>query len=79
MNDASGLQITLEEEDGAVIRVSNPEGATAVGFAKRLQKAVLEANMNLKIRFDADANDEDHEIKLTIEHREYGLTKGFTM
>jgi len=70
---ASGLQITLEEEDGAVIRVSNPEGATAVGFAKRLQKAVLEANMNLKIRFDAD--DEE----LIIEHREYGLTKGFTV
>jgi len=72
-DDASGLQITLEEEDGAVIRVSNPEGATAVGFAKRLQKAVLEANMNLNIRFDAD--DEE----LTIEHREYGLTKGFTV
>ena len=52
---ASGLQITLEEEDGAIIRVSNPEGATAVGFAKRLQKAVSEANMNLNIRFDADA------------------------
>jgi len=47
-DDASGLQITLEEEDGAIIRVSNPEGATAVGFAKRLQIAVLEANMNLK-------------------------------
>ncbi|GIT63031.1 MAG: hypothetical protein Ct9H300mP21_05770 [Pseudomonadota bacterium] len=28
-DDASGLQITLEEEDGAIIRVSNPEGATA--------------------------------------------------
>ena len=76
-DDASGLQITLEEEDGAVIRVSNPEGATAVGFAKRLQKAVSEANMNLKIRFDAD--DEDHEIKLTIEHSEYGVVKGFTI
>ena len=76
-DDASGLQITLEEEDGAVIRVSNPEGATAVGFAKRLQKAVLETNMNLKIRFDAD--DEDHEIKLTIEHSEYGVVKGFTI
>ena len=74
---ASGLQITLEEEDGAIIRVSNPEGATAVGFAKRLQKAVSEANMNLKIRFDAD--DEDHEIKLTIEHSEYGVVKGFTI
>ena len=72
-DDASGLQITLEEEDGAIIRVSNPDGATAVGFAKRLQKAVLETNMNLKIRFDAD--DEE----LTIEHREYGLTKGFTV
>ena len=72
-DDASGLQITLEEEDGAIIRVSNPEGATAVGFAKRLQKAVLETNMNLNIRFDAD--DEE----LTIEHREYGLTKGFTV
>ena len=72
-DDASGLQITLEEEDGAIIRVSNPEGATAVGFAKRLQIAVLEANMNLNIRFDAD--DEE----LTIEHREYGLTKGFTV
>ena len=45
-DDASGLQITLEEEDGAVSRISNPEGATAVGFAKRLQKAVVEANMN---------------------------------
>jgi flagellin-like hook-associated protein FlgL len=76
---ASGLQITLEEEDGAVIRVSNPEGATAVGFAKRLQKAVSESNMNLNIRFDADANDEDHEIKLTIEHSEYGVVKGFTI
>jgi len=74
---ASGLQITLEEEDGAIIRVSNPERATAVGFAKRLQKAVLEANMNLNIRFDA--NDEDHEIKLTIEHSEYGVVNGFTI
>ncbi len=72
-DDASGLQITLEEEDGAIIRVSNPEGATAVGFAKRLQKAVLDSNMNLNIHFDAD--DEE----LTIEHREYGLTKGFTV
>ena len=72
-DDASGLQITLEEEDGAIIRVSNPDGATAVGFAKRLQKAVLDSNMNLNIRFDAD--DEE----LTIEHREYGLTKGFTV
>jgi flagellin len=74
---ASGLQITLEEEDGAIIRVSNPEGATAVGFAKRLQKSVLESNMNLKIHFDAD--DENHEIKLTIEHSEYGVVKGFTI
>ena len=72
-DDASGLQITLEEEDGAIIRVSNPDGATAVGFAKRLQKAVLDSNMNLNIHFDAD--DEE----LTIEHREYGLTKGFTV
>ena len=72
-DDASGLQITLEEEDGAIIRVSNPDGATAVGFAKRLQKAVSESNMNLNIHFDAD--DEE----LTIEHREYGLTKGFTV
>jgi len=76
---ASGLQITLEEEDGAIIRVSNPEGATAVGFVKRLQKAASESNMNLNIRFDADANDEDHEIKLTIEHSEYGVVKGFTI
>ena len=72
-DDASGLQITLEEEDGAIIRVSNPDGATAVGFVKRLQKAVLDSNMNLNIHFDAD--DEE----LTIEHREYGLTKGFTV
>ena len=72
-DDASGLQITLEEEDGAIIRVSNPEGATAVGFATRLQKAVLQANMNLNIRFDA----EDEE--LIIEHRQYGFTKGFTV
>ncbi len=72
-DDASGLQITLEEEDGAIIRVSNPDGATAVGFVERLQKAVLDSNMNLNIHFDAD--DEE----LTIEHREYGLTKGFTV
>ena len=74
-DDASGLQITLEEEDGAIIRVSNPEGATAVGFAKRLQKAVLEANMNLNILFDAD----DEELTITIEHMEYGLVNGFTI
>ena len=72
-DDASGLQITLEEEDGAIIRVSNPDGATAVGFVKRLQKAVLDSNMNLNIHFDADDGE------LTIEHREYGLTKGFTV
>ncbi|MEC8940830.1 MAG: flagellin [SAR324 cluster bacterium] len=71
--DASGLQITLEEEDGAIIRVRNPEGATAVGFANRLQKAAFSANMNLDIRYDED--DEE----LTIEHREYGFTKGFTI
>ncbi|MED5436312.1 MAG: flagellin [SAR324 cluster bacterium] len=71
--DASGLQITLEEEDGAIIRVRNPEGATAVGFANRLQKAAFSANMNLDIRYDED----DEEI--TIEHREYGFTKGFTI
>ncbi|MED5482839.1 MAG: flagellin [SAR324 cluster bacterium] len=71
--DASGLQITLEEEDGAIIRVRNPEGASAVGFANRLQKAVFSANMNLDIRYDED--DEE----LTIEHREYGFTKGFTI
>jgi len=74
-DDASGLQITLEEEDGAIIRVSNPEGATAVGFANRLQKAVLESNMNLNIRFDVD----DEELTITIEHREYGLVNGFTI
>ncbi|MEE3265619.1 MAG: flagellin [SAR324 cluster bacterium] len=71
--DASGLQITLEEEDGAIIRVRNPEGASAVGFANRLQKAAFSANMNLDIRYDED--DEE----LTIEHREYGFTKGFTI
>mgnify|MGYP000044091540 FL=1 len=71
--DASGLQITLEEEDGAIIRVRNPEGASAVGFANRLKKAVFSANMNLDIRYDAD--DEE----LTIEHREYGFIKGFTI
>ncbi|MEC9297380.1 MAG: flagellin [SAR324 cluster bacterium] len=72
-DDASGLQITLEEEDGAIIRVRNPEGASAVGFANRLQKAAFSANMNLDIRYDED--DEE----LTIEHREYGFTKGFTI
>ncbi|MBC8258456.1 MAG: flagellin [SAR324 cluster bacterium] len=72
-DDAAGLQITLEEEDGATIRVRNPEGATAAGFANRLQKSALAANMNLDIRYDID--DEE----LTIEHREYGLAKGFTV
>jgi len=72
-DDASGLQITLEEEDGAIIRVRNPEGASALGFANRLQRAAFSANMNLDIRYDAD--DEE----LTIEHREYGFTKGFTI
>ena len=72
-DDASGLQITLEEEDGAIIRVRNPEGASAVGFANRLQKAVFSANMNLDIHYDED--DEE----LTIEHREYGFSKGFTV
>ncbi|MBS1254788.1 MAG: B-type flagellin [Deltaproteobacteria bacterium] len=69
--DASGLEIILEEEDGPVIRVSNPEGATALGFANRLKDAVSAANMNLEIQFDAD--DEE----LTIQHREYGVIKGF--
>jgi len=70
---ASGLQITLEEEDGAIIRVRNPEVGTAEGFANRLQEAAFEANMNLDILFDVD------EEELTIEHREYGLAKGFTV
>ena len=72
-DDASGLQITLEEEDGAIIRVRNPEGASALGFASRLKEAVHSANMNIDIRYDED--DEE----LTIEHREYGLIKGFTV
>ena len=72
-DDASGLQITLEEEDGAIIRVRNPEVGTAEGFANRLQEAAFEANMNLDILFDVD------EEELTIEHREYGLAKGFTV
>ena len=70
-DDASGLSIVLEEEDGPVIRVTNPEGATALGFANRLKDAVLGANINLDIQYDAD--DEE----LTIQHREYGVTKGF--
>ena len=71
--DASALQITLEEEDGAIIRVRNPEGASAIGFVNRLQEAVFSANMNLDIGYDED--DEE----LTIEHREYGFIKGFTI
>ena len=63
-DDASGLSIVLEEEDGPVIRVTNPEGATALGFANRLKDAVLGANINLDIQYDAD--DEE----LTIQHRE---------
>ena len=72
-DDASSLQITLEEEDGPVIRVINPEGASAVGFAKKLQEAVHSANMNLDIRYDTFFEE------LTIEHRDYGLIKGFTV
>ena len=72
-DDASGLQITLEEEDGAIIRVRNPEGASAVGFANRLKEAVNSANMNIDIHYDED--DEE----LTIKHHEYGLIKGFSV
>ena len=72
-DDVSGLQITLEEEDGKIIRVMNPDGATTLGFVNRLQQEVLSKNMNLEIRYDED------EEELTIEHREYGLAKGFTV
>ena len=68
-DDVSGLQITLEEEDGKIIRVMNPDGATTLGFVNRLQQEVLSKNMNLEIRYDED------EEELTIEHREYGLAK----
>ena len=71
--DASGLQITLEEEDGAIIRVKNPEGASAIGFANRLKDAAHSANLNIDIIYDED--DEE----LTIRHREYGLIKGFSV
>ncbi len=72
-DEASGLEILLEEEDGKIIRVLNPEGATALGFVNRLQQEVLKENMNLDIRYDLD------EKELIIEHREYGLAKGFTI
>ena len=71
--DASGLQITLEEEDGAIIRVKNPEGASAIGFANRLKDAAHSANLNIDIIYDED-NEE-----LTIQHREYGLIQGFSV
>ena len=71
--DASDLQITLEEEDGAIIRVRNPEGASAIGFANRLKEAVHSANMNIDKKYDED--DEE----LTIQHRDYGLIKGFSV
>jgi len=72
-DNASGLQISLEEEDGAIIKVVNPDGASALGFVNRLQQEAFSENMNLDIRYDAD------EEEITIEHREYGLAKGFTV
>ena len=72
-DDASNLQITLEEEDGPIVRVINPKGGSAVGFAKKLQEAVHSANMNLDIRYDTFFEE------LTIEHRNYGVIKGFSV
>ena len=37
-----GLNITLEEEDGAIIKVEYPENGTAEGLVNRLKKAAFE-------------------------------------
>ena len=41
---ASGLNITLEEEDGAIIKVEYTENGTAEGLVNRLKKAAFETN-----------------------------------
>ena len=71
--NSSGLNITLEEEDGAIIKVEYPENGTAEGLVNRLKKAAFEEKMNLDINFNPE------EEELTIEHREYGLAKGFSV
>ena len=69
--DAEGLRVILEEEDGGLVDVSNPLGAGAPTFVSRLQRAAEDANLNIKIEYDAE------ESEITITHREYGLAKGF--
>ena len=69
----SGLNITLEEEDGAIIKVKYPEAGSAEGFVKKLKEAAFEEKMNLDINFNSE------EEELTIEHREYGIAKGFSI
>jgi flagellin len=68
-DDASGLTIVLEEEDGRAVTVHANPLSSAEGLYTRLAQAVLDANMNLAITHD----DED----IRIEHKDYGLAKGF--
>ncbi|MDP7464513.1 MAG: flagellin, partial [SAR324 cluster bacterium] len=72
-SDADGLRVILEEEDGGLVDVSNVPGAGAHTFVSRLQRAVEDTNLNLKIQYDVE------ESELTITHREYGLAKGFML
>ena len=70
---AEGLRISLEEEDGNLIEVQTPESGTAVNFMSRLEKAIGDGHLNLDVSYD------EEESQLKISHREYGLTKGFSI
>ena len=70
-DDAAGLTLVLEEEDGNAITVRNGPNSNAEMFYSKLVQAVEDANMNLHVSFDGD--------DLTIEHQQHGLAKGFTL
>jgi len=72
-DQASNLQLSLEEKGGNLINVVHSQGDTAAAFAARLQRSIDSAEMHLDIGYDRESE------QLLIQHRDYGQDNGFTI